>query len=220
MKPFKCSRSLGRMTDRYPGAETILEVVRDGGHADRCAIARQWLSEGIPFAFKECPAVYEAMRCWLSRKLGVMAKEISLTGSARLGSSLAPRTLGKPFGPGSDLDLFAVSESLFESMCDGFNRWALDYQNGNLPPRDERQNGNWKDNSDRGPGLVRRGFLDSWMIPTLRDYDKKQVGQAMWELAEKLKVTGNAPTVRKATLRCYNSWEACEQQMSRNLRSL
>ena len=110
MKPFEFSSTLAAMTDRYPAAEHILKVLCEGWDVDRFAIARQWLSEGIPFAFQRCPAVYESMRSWLSGKLDVEAKEISLTGSARLGSSLKNENFGKPFGPESDLESFYCLE--------------------------------------------------------------------------------------------------------------
>ena len=150
MKPFEFSSTLAAMTDRYPAAEHILRVLCEGWNVDRFAIARQWLSEGIPFAFQKCPAVYESLRSWLSEKLDVEAKEISLTGSARLGTSLKNENFGKPFGPESDLDLFIVSAKLFQSMCDDFLRWSSDFQNGNILPNNKREKKCWKDNNYRG----------------------------------------------------------------------
>ena len=137
VKPFEFSPSLATLTDRYPCAKQVQKVACAGEDTDRIAIARQWLSEGIPFAFRECPAVYESLRAWLSEELDVEAKKISLTGSARLGSSLAPKKLGKPFDPKSDLDLFVVSEKLFQSMCDDFCRWSSDYRNGCISPKNK-----------------------------------------------------------------------------------
>ena len=219
MKPFEFSSSLAAMTDRYPAADHILKVLREGRNGDRFAIARQWLSEGIPFAFQGCPAVYESMRSWLSGKLDVEAKEISLTGSARLGSSLKNENFGNPFGPKSDLDLFIVSEKLFQSMCDDFLRWSSDFQNGNILPNNKREKKCWKNNNDRGPDLIKRGFMDSWMIPTRGDYDSKEIHQTMFELHEKLKATENAPIISEASLRCYKSWKSYERQKMINFDS-
>lgn len=216
MKPFEFSSTLAAMTDRYPVAEHILRVLCEGWDVDRFAIARQWLSEGIPFAFQGCPAVYESLRSWLSEKLDVEAKEISLTGSARLGSSLSAKKekFGKPFGPESDLDLFVVSEKLFQSMCDDFLRWSSDFQNRNILPNNKREKKCWSDNNYRGPNLIERGFMDSWMIPIRGGYDSKKIHQTMWELHEKLKATENAPIISKASLRCYKSWKSYERQKS------
>ena len=200
------------MTDRYPAAKHIRRVLCEGKDADRVAIARQWLSEGIPFAFQGCPAIYESLRSWLSGKLDVEAKEISLTGSARLGSSLKNENFGRAFGPESDLDLFIVSKKLFQSMCDDFLRWSSDYQNENILPNNKREKKCWKENNYMGPDLIERGFLNSWMIPTRGGYDSKKIHQTMFELHEKLKATENAPMISKASLRCYKSWKSYERQ--------
>lgn len=219
MKPFEISASLATITRRYPSAEQLIWAVRQGQYTDRVAIARQWLSEGIPFAFQECPALYESLRSWLSWKLGIRAKEISLVGSARVGSSLAPRKLGNPFGPGSDLDIFVVSECLFVAMGDDYRRWRLDYQHGRISPRNPREEKLWEDNRSRGKGIIRRGFIDSKMIPTRGGYDSRSIHQAMWLLVKKLEVTGFGPILRKSWLRCYNSWESVERQISINLKA-
>lgn len=219
MRPFEFSSTLAAMTDRYPTAEHILRVLCEGWDVDRFAIARQWLSEGIPFAFQKCPAVYESLRSWLSEKLDVEAKEISLTGSARLGSSLKNENFGKPFGPESDLDLFLVSEKLFQSMCDDFLKWSSDFQNGRILPNNKREKKYWPDNNYRGPNLIERGFMDSWMIPTRGGYDSKEIHQTMWDLHEKLKATENAPIISKTSLRCYKSWKSYERQQMINFDS-
>ena len=219
MKPFEYSSSLATITDRYPAAEHLLRVICEGGDTDRLAIARQWLSEGIPFAFRKCPAVYESLRSWLSGKLDVEAKEISLYGSARLSYSLKPRQIGKPFGPESDLDLFVVSERLFQSMCDDFNRWSSDFRNGCILPKNAEKK-YWKDNSDRGPKLIERGFMNSKMIPNREGYRTiRKINQALWKLRKKLKATEYAPIISEASLRCYKSWTCFERQALINLQS-
>ena len=194
-------------------------VACQGRYTDRVAIARQWLSEGIPFAFRECPAVYESLRSWLSLKLGVKAKEISLVGSARVGSSLAPQKLGDPFSPGSDLDIFVVSDCLFAAMGDDYRRWLLDYHRGRISPKNTREEEFWEENCLRGQKILQRGFLDSKMIPTRGGYDSRNIHQAMWLLVKKLEVTGFKPILGKSSLRCYNSWGSFEKQISINLKA-
>ena len=220
MRPFEFSASLAAVTDHYPVAKDILRVSQEGEVSDRVAIARQWLSEGIPFAFKQCPAVYESMRSWLGWKLCVEAKEISLTGSARLGSSLSPKKLGRPFGPGSDLDLFVVSETLFQSMTRDFQRWLSDLRKGDISPINKNEGNYWPDNKDRGPKLIKRGFMDASMIPTRGNYDSRGIHQIRWSLAEKLRVTPGAPDIVRASLRCYRSWKSFERQNSISLQSV
>ena len=60
------------------------------------------------------------MRDWISTKLknkglNINVKEISLTGSGRIGQSLAPKKLGQTFTEQvSDLDVFVISGLMFE----------------------------------------------------------------------------------------------------------
>ena len=71
----------------------------------------------------------------MAEELDVDAKQISVAGSGRLGYSLAPKRWGEQHrSESSDLDFFAVSSSLFESLRDDFDRWAADYVRGAVQP--------------------------------------------------------------------------------------
>lgn len=66
---------------------------------------------------------------------------------------------------------------------------------------------------------MKRGFMNSWMVPNYEGYKTIQkINQAMYILVEKLKATNCAPHIRKASLRCYKSWESYENQMLISLR--
>jgi hypothetical protein len=134
MKPFDVSPALEPLREAYPSADAILTAARGGNREARHAIARLWLSEGIPYSFRASPGVYEALRRWLARRLDVHAKEITLVGSGRQGFCLSPGTdLGRPFGDHSDLDLTVVCQSLFDRLEASFARWAADYTGGGVP---------------------------------------------------------------------------------------
>ena len=219
MEPFRIPSPLGRLTDPYVDAAALLGAAREGGEQARIGLARLWLSEGIPFAFRQLPALYESVRTWLSTQLDVHAKEISVTGSARLGTSIAPGKTGKPFSEYSDLDWFVVSESLFERLKGDFIRWSFEYESSAVKPANEREARFWQDNNSRGRVLIQRGFVDSWMIPNLPAYPTtKRISQSMWVLVEKLKLTPNAPHPNHASVRCYSSWNSYVQQICMNLR--
>lgn len=170
MEPFKVAAPLAKLTNPYPDAKSVLDVANKGGEQARIALARLWLSEGIPFAFKECPGVYESVRTWLSGWLRVAAKEISITGSARLGESLSPKQAGKPFDEKSDLDFFVVSNALFEKLREDFQSWSFDFESGKARPTNDREAYFWRLNNSRGPNLIQRGFLDSRIIPNRQSY--------------------------------------------------
>lgn len=218
MEPFRVPSPLINLTNPYANADVILGVARDGGEQARIGLARLWLSEGIPFAFKEVPALYESVRTWLAVRLDVHAKEISLTGSARLGSSIVPGKAGKVFNEGSDLDWFVVSQGLFDRIKEEFLRWSFEYESRGVRPPNETAAKCWLDNNSRGPSLIHRGFIDSWMVPNLPAYTTTmRISQSMWLLVEKLRLTPNAPHPSRASIRCYSSWSSYVQQMCINL---
>lgn len=208
MEPFTVPAPLRNLCDHYPDAVIVADIARKGGEQAKIALARLWLSEGIPFAFEKCPALYETVRTWLSARLSVEAKAISLTGSARLGSSLSPNKLGKPFDENSDLDLFVVSKELLEKLIEDFQFWSSDFETGRAKPNNVNEEKYWRNNNERGPKLIQRGFLDSWMIPNREKYaTTRKINGTMSLLVSKLNITDLGPTPAKATLRCYSCWE-------------
>lgn len=214
MEAFKVSNELSDLLESYPQASKLLDAALNGGEQSKIAIARLWLSEGIPFAFKNKPALYESVRGWLAIRLDIDPKEINLTGSARIGQSLAPDKIGQKFSDQSDLDIFIVSKDLFKRMKADFNKWSYQFESGVVKPRNEREKKFWVDNNYRCPKHIQRGFIDSKLVPNLPEYPMiKNISQTMWLLIEKLNVTENAPTVKSASVRCYKSWESYVRQM-------
>lgn len=219
MEPFKVSPHLSTLLDSYPDVKLIVDAARNGGEASRAAIARLWLSEGIPFAFKRSPALYEVIRTWLGTHLSVDPKEIHLSGSARIGQSLAPKKMGAAFGEHSDLDLFVVSDSLFEKVKGEFIKWSSDFEMEKIKPKNNTERGYWIGNSDRGFKNLQRGFIDSKIIPNNNEYPTVcQISNSMWLLKEKLDVTKDAPAIKSASIRCYNNWSSYVQQVVLNLK--
>ncbi len=214
MEPFKVSTQLATLLGSYPDAKTLVDAAVKGGEQSKVAIARLWLSEGIPYAFRDKPALYESVRGWLGTRLGVDPKEIHLTGSARIGQSLAPKRLGTIFGDHSDLDIFIVSYDLFERMKADFNHWSYEFEGGLVQPSNDRERRFWEENNQRGPRLIQRGFLDSNIVPNRSAYPTiKNIAQTMWLLKGKLDITENAPRVRSASVRCYLDWVSYVRQM-------
>lgn len=219
MKPFRISEPLSTLREARPTASRLLEVARAGNRSSHVTLAQLWLTEGIPVAFSDCPALYDVVRLWLSTRLEIHAKEISLVGSARIGQSLNPQTAGKSFDHTSDLDLLAVSPRLFHSFRSDFMQWAADFHSGHVQPANPTEEGHWVDNKRRGSDILRRGFMDSWMIPSRPSYTVAQrTANWMWHLVKKLARTDSAPKPKKATLRVYRSWESAVEQISLNLK--
>lgn len=214
MEAFKVSTQLAALLNTYPDAHSIVEAATHGGELSKIALARLWLSEGIPYAFKDKPALYESVRSWLGSRLDVDPKEVHLTGSARIGQSLAPQKLGTVFGEHSDLDIFVVSANLFDRMKTDFNQWSYDFEAGSIKPHNDRENRFWSDNNHRGPKLIQKGFMDDKIVPNRPEYPTiKNLAQTMWLLKSKLEVTENAPKVKSASVRCYRDWASYVRQI-------
>ena len=222
MKPFNTPKALDSLIDTYPPVETIVEAIKAGDRDTYSALARLWLSEGIPYCFRFRPAIYEGMRTWLSQQLQVHAKEITLIGSGRQGFSLSPdENLGRRFGEYSDLDLTAVSSVLFEQLKRAFNRWRADYLAGIVSPRHTQEKIYWQDNAMRVPSNLSRGFIDPYKIPTFNRYPEAQdTVNILYRAHEKLKATAGAPFVRRISLRVYRDWNSFIRQFSINLEAL
>ncbi|MEJ2182729.1 MAG: hypothetical protein P8Y66_04320 [Nitrospirota bacterium] len=205
--------------DFYPAARIIADAALKGKIDDRQAIVRLWLSEGIPFAFRAKPALYESIRVWLANRLDVGPKDITLIGSARLGQSMSPDdNFGREFGAQSDLDISVISVELFSKVRDAYLSWANDYETSTILPRNAAQRKFWPENLRVCSGTIQRGFIDPDKIPTLDRYPIIQaIQQAMYLLPEKLRQTTEAPNVRKASIRTFNNWDAFVNQASLNL---
>jgi hypothetical protein len=219
MEPFKVSNHMRDLKSAYPDAEDLLNIAKQGGESARCAIARQWLSEGIPYAFKDCPAIYESLREWLALRLDVDPKDVSITGSARIGQSLAPSKLGKQFDETSDLDIFIVNEKLFDRLKADYLVWSDEYESHRVMPSNNREATFWKDNLYRCPKNIARGFIDTKLIPNYEKYQMvRRVEQTTFLLKGKLAATEYAPNVSHVSVRCYKSWSSYVNQISLGFR--
>jgi hypothetical protein len=186
---------------------------------NRDILVRLWLTEGIPFAFRRCPAVYEEMRGWLGSRLEIHPKQITLLGSARLGFSLAPPPeFGRAFNDSSDLDLSAVSDDLFLKVEGAFNQFKKDYSIGIIVPRNEIERTYWDSNIIYGSKNIDKGFFDVYKIPTYNRYPiSQQINNASWVLINKLNATADAPKLKKASIRIYKNWSSLIDRVSYNL---
>lgn len=185
-------------------------------------IARLWLTEGIPFAFRNTPAVYEDLRGWLASNLDIHPKEITLVGSVRLGFSLKkPPIFGRLFGPESDLDLSIISANLFAKICVDFKRFESELSLWDLKPRNDNVKKCWEDNVLNGTRNIPKGFYDPHLIPYIKErYPAAQkMGDLIWHLLKRLEATktDGVPRIKKASFRVYRDWESFIDRVSYNL---
>lgn len=219
MQPFRVIEHLVGLERDYPPATRVIDAVAQGADRSAREIALLWLSEGVPWLFRDQPALFVAVRSWVAAQLGVECKSVTLVGSARLGASLAPGEVGKPFGRGSDLDFAIVSPELFASCEEAFRRWSNDYTSGTASPTDKERK-YWDANQGVIAANVRVGFIDPWKVPLRRRYRESQmVVETTATLTRKLAVTNGAPQVADASARVYRDWESFARQVGLNLAS-
>ena len=217
MSKFPIHMSILSIKEQYPDSKSLKEALENSDQSSRRAVARLWISEGIPKVFSESPSIYESLREWLGRHLEVHPKHISITGSARLGYSLASNKFGQEFTDDSDLDLFIVSENLFERLKTDFFLWVDKYDKNLIAPKGKALK-YWPSNKEIGIKNIKRGFVDSNKIPSHKDYTtNKQVLQTMFLLIKKLEEIDSVPSPRKASIRCYMDWDSAINQISLNL---
>jgi hypothetical protein len=215
---FTLDPALAALRSSLPDATILATALASSTKRGREGIARLWLSEGVPFAFSTCPALYEELRAWLAGQIGVHPKEITLVGSGRVGYSLVPRSFGRPFQGKSDLDFVVVSSRLFLLAEGVFAAFADDLKKGVIAPRHETESLYWKENLEFAKRNAPLGFLDANKVPTLNRYPAAQrLNNSMALLVRRLDATKDAPKVRKASLRVYKDWPSFIERLSFNL---
>jgi hypothetical protein len=217
-KPFATDPKL---SSHFPSSDELRNTLSGVPRASREIVARLWVTEGLPSAFLNAPAVYEDIRGWLGSRLGVHAKEITLIGSARIGYSLAPPPdYGRPFSEKSDLDLSIISGSLFQRVTSAFDSFAVDYKTEGIKPRSQHERELWDGNIKFGDRNIPKGFFDPDKVPNFNRYPIAQcISQSMWMLLKRLEATPNAPQVRHASVRVYRDWQSFINRVSFNLLS-
>jgi hypothetical protein len=219
MQPFKISERSVALVEVYPPANQLglsLKMMRED---ELEGLVRLWVSEGIPYAFRQLPILYELVRAYLGNQLGVHPKFITLVGSARMGYSMAPAPeFGRAYGTHSDLDFAIVSESLFARFAAAFYQWKADFADGRVKPLTGAEGRFWPANLARVPETLRRGFIDEQVVPRRNLYPLAQkTGQALYLVERKLSITSGAPSAQKCSLRIFQDWKSFIGQMKLNL---
>jgi len=208
------------LTYLYPSPEQIPRY-SDDIKRDIFRFTSLWLTEGVPHAFQKNPIAYEYAREAIAEMLNESTKNISLTGSARIGFSMNPRRFGAAFNPNeSDLDLFLVSERWFENLSTDFFTWLGRYRLDLAKPKTDLEARYWKSNADDLPSHIKdKGFVDAWRIPNYERYEFVQLTNQAAELF-RTRLNSQLPTdiaFKKVTLRVYKNWDRAISQIGGSL---
>ncbi len=181
-----------------------------------------WIAEGIPYAFEKRPILYQLLREMLGARLETDSRNISLTGSSRLGFSLAPDKYLRDFQPGeSDLDIFAVSEPCFAKLRKSAIRWCDDFSNAGVTPGGPIQKSYWDSNLKEVPRNLARGFVTLNRVPNWPAYEPfGEINRLARSIRSSLTGARDIPEFKSSSIRVYRNWVDAERQIRINLESL
>lgn len=218
--PFLISDNSVQLKDVYPNAEDIKNAFAKSNDSERLGIIRLWITEGIPFAFKDNPILYEEMRSYIARGVDVNPKEVTLVGSARIGYSLEKKFWGKAFTNKSDLDFTIVSSNLFNDLVLDFQKWAGDFASKKVTPYNPKQNLNWLESIMTTDQNILKGYINTKNLFSHVNYPTiRKCYRTMTKLKERLEVTQNSPSVEDASIRVYSDWKSCTRQLEINFKT-
>ena len=220
INPFILSPETSNLKELYPDASFLKDIYTKTNSTERLGIIRLWITEGIPYAFKEHPLLYEEIREFIANGINVHTKDITIVGSARIGYSLSKHEWGRPFNSNSDFDFTIVSNDLYKAIVGDFQRWVKDIELKRTLPKDVTEMSVWLSNINYLDKKIPIGFIQVKFIPYRKNYTTvKKCYDTIWLLKKKLDVTQTAPRVSDASIRVYSSWKACIHQLQINIKS-
>jgi len=87
------------------------------------ALVREYIFQGLAYAFRQKPESMEILHRHLFRTLNLSQRNVIVVGSAKLGFSLSPDTFPRQFSEESDIDVLVVDESLFDRLWLTLLKW-------------------------------------------------------------------------------------------------
>lgn len=206
----------GKTITGYSPVEAFLDLktLRQRTNDDITAFVHLYILDGIPYIFINKPFVYWIVRSTFANKLNILATNIGVTGSAKLGFSLVPQKWCNDFSLAySDIDFFVISSNLFELLIADFRMFESDVHEGRLK-------NNWCSTFFDGINKrIDKGFIDSNQIhPCNRYKNVIKCNEAIWFVAEKIKgFFIEYANVKVKSIRCYKDRATALRQMTLNL---
>jgi len=126
----------------------------NNGMISDIAIVRRYLLHGTPIIYEGNDDLYYELKSKVADYFNVSTTNILIVGSAKLGFSIAPKKLWKPFNDESDIDVVVISEQLFDTYW----KELLDF-NIDLKARSTDEDSNYR--------MFLEYFLKGWIRPDL-----------------------------------------------------
>lgn len=211
-----------KLKNPYINAKDVIKITQRLKYDDNNniikSLCRLWLSEGIPFIFREFPYNYEYFREYIAQELNIHPKELTLIGSARIGTSFTSSPCGKEFDLNSDLDWTAVSKDLFNLCKNDFLKWAEEYENNMILPGNDKIKKYWDDNLRIAKKVDAIGYVDANKVPVKPNL--YPTTSHILEIMSRsvIKFNDIMPIkIRRSSVRVYRSWKDFINRLSLNL---
>jgi len=182
-----------------------------------------WLAEGAAECFSHAPIMFQLLRGFVGRRLGVSSRDVGLTGSGKIGFSLSPDKSFADFDKhGSDLDIFVVSSELFDRLTADFNE-GLRIAFENQADYNERELEFLNSNREQVPRNIYRGFIDANKIPyhpkLFLSRSARRCFLASKKVRDYLLEEPHQWKLKRSHIRAYRDWPAAVRQQAISVRS-
>lgn len=217
---FSLKQESEKLTAVYLDPVLLKDYFTKARDSERYGIIRLWITEGIPFAFKDNPLLYEEIRSFIATGIGVHTKEVTIVGSGRTGYSLTKRKWGNPFVPTtSDLDFVIISNDLFKKLVIDFQKWVSDFHSRKTVPLDATQTRSWLNAIATVHRNIPKGYINTRQLFSNYSYPVvKQCNLTMRRLKDKIHLTPSAPSISDVSIRVYASWKYCIKQLDESFK--
>lgn len=230
---YEIPKDLLAIQHPYPDVEKLAVFLRNYKEGDHDLLLKEfirlWFTEGVPWAFRDCPWLYERVRTIISKDLSIEFNGIFMIGSGKLRWSLScsrnQKRLLKEFNfcNPSDLDFTIVNDGLFQRMKTDFEEWKKLVDEKKY----ELKNTYQENNIDLLPKNIRKGFIDMYKLP--EDIKELKTRQLFIRLDAKLRKMfqdylgynfSDKNSYTKITFRIYQNWESFLKQNLINLNNI
>ncbi len=218
---LRLSDTAFNITDIYTNPKDFYTSFSNIYDSERDSFLRHTLINNVPYVFKLKPLLFEQITQYLADNLNISPSGVKLIGSGKTGFSISPPpNYGNLFSPNSDLDFSVISEKLFLNLKDEFESWASQFKNGILLPQNKNQEIYWPQNLDNCSKTLKRGFIDTYKIPSYNQFVKTQTIQnSLYLIQDKLGKIYDIK-VKKASIRVYKNWNSFVYQLKLNTESI
>ena len=129
-------------------------------------IVRGYITHGNPYVFQDDEEKYFEIKKRIATKYDINPQEVLMVGSAKLGFSMSPMKLWKPFDEDSDIDMVIISANAFDATW----KTLFDF-NINLTARAGREDKQYQRFLDY--------FFKGWLRPDVFPFT--YLGKQEWE---------------------------------------